>query len=343
MLRRIASTDPNEVTFYGHAKGVRHEPSVSNAVRQWADVSYRASLDDWRAVRAQMERYALTGSFRMYGRFRSHRHAGDWHYSGTYYWMRHARVFAKDCFAVPPFYCGVEAWPGKYFARHEAGCLLFDDVRQLAYDERFWESRREEIEHWESTRARVEPPTDLEPRPMEGCEGPPLRQRPDEFAWLLDKLPAASPRKILAIGAAQGAVAWHIARIFRSVGQDIELTVAVPDSESSNVEEIRVLEDARQHFGQTIKIAGDRAQLDPQYDAVWIDGDRSYSGARGDFELALSRSPRLIGLYNIADSDWQAQNRCCVSRLWAEVSGHYPSESLISGTWGGVGILRLAD
>ena len=150
MLRRIASTDVNEVTFYAHAKGVKHEPSVPRNIRRWTELSYRAALDDWQAVSAQLERFAVTGSFRRFGRFRAHRDLCDWHYHGTFFWMRHAHVFAKDCFRVPPFYGGVEAWPGMHFARDEGGCLLLDDLAGPATEEDFWNMCEPEVARWEA-------------------------------------------------------------------------------------------------------------------------------------------------------------------------------------------------
>lgn len=303
-----------------HAKGVRHEPSVPNAVRRWADVSYRAALDDWRAVCADLERFALTGSFRMFGRFRPHGYIDDWHYSGTYYWMRHARVFARNCLAVPQFYCGVEAWPGKYFARHEAGCLLFDDLRQLAYDERFWQTREADLERWEWERKLVEPPADLTAaRYLEGHLWPPLSQRPDEAAWLLDKLAGAPARTILVTGAMQGPFLWHAARIrFR---QNIRVIGGEP------------------HAAKT------RAQLASRYDAVLIGGDRSYRGAKSAFDFAVSLGPSVIALQDIVDSHWHAQSHCCVSRLWTELGARYRSESRATGEWvaSGSSTLRIGS
>jgi len=345
MLRRVASTDANEVTFYGHAKGVKHEPAVPQPVRRWAEISYSAALDNWLTVRAQLERFALTGSFRMFGRFGSHRNVGDWHYSGTYFWLRHARVFAKDCFAVPPFYCGVEAWPGKYFARDEAGCLLFDNLRQLAYDESFWPSREDEILRWQAERSAIEPPPDLEqPAVFDSCEWPRLEQRPDEFEWFLERLAETAPRNMLTIGGMHGGVEWHLARRFRSLAKDIEITVV---EIAPTPELLASIEDARTRFGQRINfVEGDsteaavRARLSSQYDGVFIDGDHSYRNCRSDFEFALSLSPRIIAIHDIVDSDWHAQARCSVSKLWAELRERYPSEQRTTGDWGGIGIIR---
>jgi predicted O-methyltransferase YrrM len=348
MLRTVASTNSNEATFYAHAKGVKHEPSVPEPVKRWTELSYRAALDDWPMVRDHLEQFALTGSFKMLGRFRSHRNLVDWHYSGTFFWLRHARVFSRDCFAVPPFYCGVEIWPGKHFGRDEAGCLLFDNPGQLAYSLQFWEAREAELARWEAERRSVEPPPDLsQPLAFEGFEWPRLEQHPEEFAWFLERLIAARPRNILTIGGMHGGVEWHIARRFRSLGMDIDITGV----ELAPVEELlRNIEDARTRFRQQIRIIeGDstsektRVQLQPHYDAVFIDGDHSYRASRSDFEFALSLRPCLIALHDIVDSDWHAQMRCCVSRLWSELCGRYLCEELAVGAWGGIGIVRPAD
>ncbi len=154
MLRRVASTDINEATFYAHAKGVKHEPDVPEPIRRWAEISYRAALDDSALVSKHLERFALTGSFRRFGRFKAHRNLSPWHYHGTFFWMRHARVFNRNCFDVPSFYCGVEAWPGIHFAPEEAGCLVFDDLQQPATDEQFSETHQAEIQRLAEVQAQ---------------------------------------------------------------------------------------------------------------------------------------------------------------------------------------------
>jgi hypothetical protein len=346
MLRAIASTDENEVTFYGHGKGVKHEPAVPEPVRRWAETSYKAALDDWPAVRNHLEQFALTGSFRMFGRFRPHRNIGDWHYSGTYFWMRHARVFSRDCFTPPQYYCGVEAWPGRYFTKDEGGCLLFDNPDQLAYREEFWQSRREEIARWEAARVPLDTPRDLsQPRTFEGFAWPRLGQRPDEFAWLLERLAASRPRSMLVMGSTHSGAVWHIARTFRALGLDLELSIV---ERTPGAELLESIEDLRTRFTQTVTLLeGDytnettRSLLLPHYDAVWIDGDHSYRCAKRDFDFAASLSPRLIALHNIVDSDWHAQQHYCVSRLWREIREQFPCEEISTGEWGGIGLAHL--
>src|ERR1051326_1642300 len=122
MMRMVASRDQNELTFSGHAKGVKYEPTVPQPIRRWSEVQYQVALDDWKSIREQLQRYAMTGPFKRYGRYKPHRNLADWHYSGTYFWMRHAHVFARDYQAIPQFYGGVETWPGTVFRKEETGC-----------------------------------------------------------------------------------------------------------------------------------------------------------------------------------------------------------------------------
>jgi hypothetical protein len=346
MLARVRSLDPNEVTFYAHAKGVKYEPAVPDPVRRWADIQYRAALDDWPAVRSQLERYAMTGSFKMLGKFRAHHYVGDWHYSGTFFWLRHAYAFARDIVRLPSFYGCVEAWPGVHFRREETGCLFMDSLRQLPYREEFWACMGDAaVLRWEAARRKPVPPADLvTPQPFEGWSTPRLEQHPAEFAWLLDELIAAEPRTLLTIGAMHGGVEWHVARRFRALGKDIRITAV---DLAPRPELMTTLEDARRRFEQSIEIVGGdstaaatRERLAARYDAVFIDGDHGFRGSRADLDFALTRSPRLVAMHDIVDSDWHAEARCCVSRVWAEARARHATDERVVGNWGGIGIIR---
>ena len=345
MLGRVRSLDPDEVTFYAHAKGVKYEPTVPDPVKRWAEAQYCVTLDDWASVRSQLSRFALTGSFKMLGRFRAHHHAGDWHYSGTFFWMRHALAFQRDVERLPAFYGCVEAWPGIHFRREESGCLFLDGLRQLPYHPEFWRDVGDRaLEAWRNSLSPVCPPENLQtPAPFEDGSGPRLEQHPSEFAWWLDRLVASEPRSLLTIGCMQGGVEWHVARRFRALGRDIAITAVDVDPRP---ELLATLEDIRIRFGQRIElVAGDsaaavtREQIGPAFDAVFIDGDHGYRGSRSDLEFALTRGPRLIGLHDIVDSDWHAAARCCVSRVWREAQARFRSDERTTGDWGGIGVL----
>lgn len=345
MMQRVASDDPNDITFYAHAKGVKYEPNVPLPVRRWSEVQYRVALDDWLTIRDQLQRFTMTGPFKMLGRFRAHRYLADWHYSGTYFWMRNAHVFSRNYVDIPQYYGGVETWPGTIFQKEETACLFMDNLRQLPYHEQFWRNTANfAFKDWESGIRHFPPPPDLvQPLPYKGYSEPRMEQKPDEFEWWVDRLLQTQVSRMLTIGSKEGGAEWHLAREFFERGRKIEITSIEKHPTPQLVEAFR---DAERRFHQSLEIVtadstseSIRAQLADQYDAVFIDGDHSYRACRSDFTLAKSLKPRLIGLHDIVDSDWHASARCCVSRLWAELSRQYRVEHKASGEWGGIGVV----
>ncbi|MBK8814444.1 MAG: glycosyltransferase [Methylococcaceae bacterium] len=347
MMKEVASQNPNELTFYSHAKGVKYESDVSEAITRWVETQYHVSLDNWLMVKEHMEHFALTGPFRMLGRFRTHHNSGDWHYSGTNFWIRHAFVFSKGMLEVPSFYGGVEAWPGIHFKQAETGCLFMDQLRQLPYHQSFWSSKADAaLSVWELQRRVVQPPADLvKPMPFQGYFQPSVEQKPEELEWWISTLLESNTRHLLTIGAMNGGVEWHIARVFREHGKDIDITTV--DINPNNQAKLSFAE-AQLNFGQKMRlIAGDSAsqevkqQLSSQYDSVFIDGDHTYRGACSDWMLAKSLQAKLIGFHDIVDSDWHIQCQCGVSRLWSEIKKDYQTDERTSGVWGGIGIVSL--
>ncbi len=345
MMARVASTDADEVSFYAHAKGVKYEPEFPPAVRRWAQVQYAVMLDDWPGVREQLQRHAMTGILRKCGRFRTHQNVGDWHYSGTFFWMRHVRVFARPWQDVPQFYGGVEAWPGTQFRRDETGCMLLDNLQELPYHERFWAARGDPaFRQWQAGIRRVAVPSGLaSPPAYGGYAGPRLEHKPAEFDWWVDQLLQHEVRSLLLIGAGWGGEEWHLARRFDQAGRRIAITTLCT---ADRAERQEAATDAASRFGQALStVPGDvgqadsRARLAPHYDAVFIDGQHGYRECRLDFDFAASLGPRLVGLHDIVDSDWHAQNLCCVSRLWAELRAAYPTRQMASDEWAGIGVV----
>lgn len=337
MLQRVASTERNELSFYAHAKGVKYEPSFPPAVRRWAEVQYAVTLDDWMSVKDQLQRSAMTGIFRKHGRFRNHHELGEWHYSGTFFWMRHAHVFRRRWQDVPQFYGGVEAWPGTLFHRDETGCLLLDQLRELPYQERFWTQRgNPAFRQWQDRLRPMAAPRDLAaPPPFEGHAGPRLEQKPQEFAWWLGELLAANVRSILFVGAGWGGEEWHVARRFAEARRPLVIRTL---AKAARREWHQAAADARDRFAADIALVDDPP---PQADAVFIDGEHGYRACRADVELARRLRPRLLALHDIADSDWHAHNRCCVSRVWAELEAtEAVTETRAGDTWGGIGLVR---
>lgn len=322
MLAEMAREHPDDLSFYAHAKGVKYEPHWPPAVRRWAEVQYAVALDRWPEVRAHLERHAMTGLLRRMGRYANHGHVGDWHYSGTFFWFRHDAVFRRAWQDVPRFYGGVEAWPGMLFASQETSCLLLDGLserlRDLPYHERFWQQRgNPAFAQWQRGQRPLPPPPDLlHPAPFDGEASPRLEQRPEEFAWWLDRLFDSGAQRLLVVAPAHDGVAVHVQRAAARHGRAIEV-LHLPRADALP--------------------AGSRI------DAAFIDGEHSYAACRRDVDAALAAGARLLALHDIVDSDWHAASRCCVSRVWAELTAQHPqAQARMGSDWGGIGLVEVA-
>lgn len=346
MMEKIASDNPNEITFYAHAKGVKYEPRVPPLVRRWAEVQYRVALDNWLMVRDHLQRFAMTGPFKRHGRFSAHRHLADWHYSGSYFWMRNAHIFSRNYKNVPQFYGGVETFPGIVFRKEETTCLFMDNIKQSPYLHKFWSTANSILRRWESGVRGVPPPPDLvTPLPYKGYVEPRIEQKPDEFDWWVKRLLEARVSRLLTIGSKEGGVEWHLAREFFEQGRKIEIT-AIEKYPGAKL--LQNFQEAENRFGQKLKLvsadsssASIKEHLSDQYDAAFIDGDHGYRVCMSDFLLAKSLKAKLIGFHDVVDSDWHANAHCCVSRVWEELSQQYRTESNASGDWGGIGVVIL--
>ena len=343
MLRRVASRDANEISFYGHAKGVKYEPDIPLPIRRWSEVQYQVVLDDWLNIREQLQRFAMTGPFKRYGRFNPHHNLADWHYSGTYFWMRHSHLFARDYQNIPQFYGGVETWPGTVFRKEETGCVFIDDLgpsrSHHPYYPEFWRTAEPALQRWQASVNPCVAPRDLvTPRPYNDNTKHLMEQKPEEFAWLLDLLLREKVDRLLVVGSKGSALEWHLAREFFANQRRLEITTIKSEHDPDVVEVFRA---AEEHFGQRINLARAREQLAPEYTAVFLDGDHGYKGCRADFDFALTLNPRLIALHDIVDSNWHAYARCCVSRVWNELKAEYRTLEKASDEWAGIGVAML--
>lgn len=105
-LGRVRSLDPGEMTFYAHAKGVSHwSRSVSN-VMAWTRAMYLLNLCDVGAVERVMESHGAVGAFR-----EGH---PVWHYSGTFFWLKHSEIFSTEWDRHESGVLGPETYPGTH-------------------------------------------------------------------------------------------------------------------------------------------------------------------------------------------------------------------------------------
>jgi hypothetical protein len=118
----LASTDPEEATFYAHTKGVSYRDvgwKLENTLA-WAEAMYTMNLGCPEAIAKLLVRYATVGCFLNEGP-----HAGSsWHYSGAFFWFNHAAIFSRPQWqSVFQSKYGVEGYLGRLIQRDRAFCL----------------------------------------------------------------------------------------------------------------------------------------------------------------------------------------------------------------------------
>lgn len=129
LLTAVRSRDPHEATFYGHTKGTANTCRDARAIAYWRDAMYASLLNDPGMVTHALQHFAVVGTFKKVHRggaiFPSQLCWSRWHFSGTYFWFRHDRIFGDFRWPfIPHDYYGVEAWLGGFLAPEEAWSLL---------------------------------------------------------------------------------------------------------------------------------------------------------------------------------------------------------------------------
>jgi hypothetical protein len=125
LLERVCTSDPGQVTWYGHAKGVTRPVAPGVSVHPWTRLLYETTLDYWPLAETLLGRFPVVGAFKKPGRhFEGSQSA--WHYSGSFLWFRNAELFARDWRRVDHAWWGTESYPGLHFRPEEAGCLFHE-------------------------------------------------------------------------------------------------------------------------------------------------------------------------------------------------------------------------
>ena len=114
-LSKLRPASKDEVTFYGHTKGVSHQGDTLRHVLCWTDAMYVLNLSSPELVDSIMSRYLAMGCYRQ-----KMPHGGsDWHYSGTFFWFRNHELFSRDWEQIQKVRHGVEGYLGKHFKEDE--------------------------------------------------------------------------------------------------------------------------------------------------------------------------------------------------------------------------------
>lgn len=121
LLPRVQSLDADEVTFYAHTKGITRPEHEQ--VRKWVEYLYRYNLSNIKEVKRVLRRYACAGIFKISQPFTQVQQ--PWHFSGTFFWFNHARLFSRDWAHIEMRRYGVESYLPRLFTSEEAYCLAF--------------------------------------------------------------------------------------------------------------------------------------------------------------------------------------------------------------------------
>lgn len=142
MMEYVHSCDPNEITFYCHAKGVQgpehiHGPTFHEQPRvKWATVMYGACLDDMPFVEKQLATHTFAGAFKRRMVHGEPPYRSSWHFAGTFYWFRNARLFAlHNWHHFDHQWYGAETYPGQLVGWGQAAGLFCDHPPQLYIQE----------------------------------------------------------------------------------------------------------------------------------------------------------------------------------------------------------------
>lgn len=132
MLEMVRSTDPNEISFYGHAKGTSYFDGHKHAepAKRWRNVMYHACLDDPANVDRVLSNHDACGCYLsevpqvLDDPKLAELSAVPFHFSGTFFWVRHSAVFTdKRWSSIPWDFYATESWPGRVCKSYRVASL----------------------------------------------------------------------------------------------------------------------------------------------------------------------------------------------------------------------------
>lgn len=156
LMASVFSCDPNAITFSCHAKGVRggrsyDDPGIArrDPTSLWAQCMYETCLDGHRIAEQLLETHTFAGSLKCRGVWGGPgRYRASWHYAGTFYWFRNARLFSQpDWSDIEPAWYATETYPGTRVGWGQAGCI-FGEHAGSPYDAETWERLLPLWEQW---------------------------------------------------------------------------------------------------------------------------------------------------------------------------------------------------
>jgi hypothetical protein len=107
-LARLQSSDPQEATFYAHAKGVTRPAHLLPNILAWCDAMYLLNLSSPELVDRLMERFDTVGAFHLAPP------GAPWIFGGTFFWFKHSALFSGRWTEIERTRHGVENYVGTH-------------------------------------------------------------------------------------------------------------------------------------------------------------------------------------------------------------------------------------
>lgn len=180
-----------------------------------------------------------------------------------------------------------------------------------------------------------------------------------EIDGLIDILRRENVTRFLEIGSRFGGSFWRIANALPKGSRVVSCDSAkgMGGQKAGALDSLRLCIDALKRSGYDAQFVKGHSQsgsviaavrsLGP-FDAVFIDGDHTYEGARQDWKN-FGKAARIVAFHDIAwekPEDYKLNKLVEVPRLWNEVKGSYRHEEFVDKSDGrtyGIGVLWRHD
>lgn len=141
-------------TFYAQGKGVTKPVNPGVSIHPWATAMYEVLLDHWPLAEKMLQTHPIAGCFKksVPGAFQGSR--CQWHYSGSFCWIRNDELWRRNWRAIEQVWFGIESWPSMIFSDAEAACLFFHRTNQFdLYSVDYWGSVERNLAAWKLEQA----------------------------------------------------------------------------------------------------------------------------------------------------------------------------------------------
>lgn len=124
LISSIKTNNEDEYTFYAHSKGLKYNLYYQyQAAGLWTEIMYIFNLSNYDSM--IYHRYNMGGSFRLDSPvLLGNSHSNNWHYSGTFYWIKHNQTFFTYNISDSQDYYLSEKYPGLLYPSKQ-GCACF--------------------------------------------------------------------------------------------------------------------------------------------------------------------------------------------------------------------------